>query len=68
MKKTYRVTGVQPVHGHEPGQTFQHDFPELQEQQLLAGGAISVAKEPAKSSTAAKAAAAPKPTRKRQEA
>jgi hypothetical protein len=41
-KTTYKVTGPVPYAGHKPGETFEADLPEEQEQRALDRGAIEV--------------------------
>ena len=38
--QAYRVSGSQPVFGHQPGETFERDIAPEQEARLLASGAI----------------------------
>jgi len=40
MAHKYRVTGEQPVLGHEPGEEFSADIPPEQEALLIESGAI----------------------------
>jgi hypothetical protein len=43
----YKVSGVQAVLDHEPGQIFRADIPLIQEQRLIASGALErLADEP----------------------
>ena len=42
VEKTYLVTGTQPVEGHDPGTVFTATFSAAQEDQLLAGQAITI--------------------------
>jgi hypothetical protein len=47
-KKRYRVVGELPVSGAQPGEEFQAEFLEHEEEALLASGAIEVVSDKAK--------------------
>jgi hypothetical protein len=43
-KTTYEVTGAAPYDGHQPGETFDADLTEEQEDRALERGAIKIVK------------------------
>lgn len=38
--RRYQVTGIQPVLDHQPGEVFEADIDPVQEQRLVASGAL----------------------------
>ena len=44
--RRYQVTGTQPVLDHEPGEVFEDDLDPVQEERLLASGALRIIPAP----------------------
>ena len=56
VKKTYKVTGTQPVLDTKPGGTFEADMPPDREKFLIAIGGIEIVKDKPKEPKATKSA------------
>lgn len=44
----YRVSGIQPVDGHKPGDEYEASYPEAHELYLLTGGHLELVTRPKK--------------------
>lgn len=54
MAQRYRVSGPNRVFGREPGTTFEREIPAEQEARLLASGALTRTKKPARASASSR--------------
>lgn len=67
QQRRYQVVGVQPVLEHKPGEIFEADIPPVQEERLLACGALRIVPVPARKFPPALDLAPPNPEQKQQD-